>query len=150
MNRYHMLTGKNPPVMETATLENQPPPNPRGRVTVIDRYEDRIKCITLEPSPRNSTCSRCRKLIPSETVRYKVYEKGPYSRTYLYHKKCLLPGDKKFVREFPRRDFVQESLVRIKRFLTNELEDFDPDAILTITMKLLQWLKKIYVKRGNS
>lgn len=144
-----MLTGKKPSVKETVTSESHSPPKKSGRVTVIDRYEDRMKCVTLESSPRNSTCSRCRKPIPSETIRYKVYEKGPGPRTYLYHEKCLLPGDKKFVREFPQRDFEQESLCRIKLFLTHELKEFDSDGILCITMKLLRWLKKIYVKRGN-
>ena len=126
MSRYRIALGKKAPTHEEE--EAIPVKDIPRRIKELQRWDDRFASIIKEISPRNSTCKSCRKVIERGTPRYSCYDnRGKYFHQGFFHLKCLPPGFKKFIRDFPKRDLAQESIDRIISKICEEVDQL-PDT----------------------
>lgn len=95
--------------------------------------------VTLEISPKKSTCKKCRNTIEPGCKRYVLWDK--YYKKF-YHEKCLPSGFSKIIESEPTKVFNGDTLNYLKHLIAENLNNLQYTRDRNdIRKSLITWLK---------
>lgn len=119
-DRFSILTGKGPEVLrEGEHRERRAKALPKAldipkkvkKLVRVWEMQDKDTYVALEVSPREATCTRCKRRIRKNTPRYKmVSSRGYWKTTELFHRGCSPGSLRRFVNKYPGRDLEKEAM----------------------------------------